>query len=126
MAKDQISTDEAEKNGQTEAGEKKTKRGNPLNYAISSDYLSNPRPLEFANGLRSDEFAMEKCAKVILEPLSLETEKEWLNFAKQVWTWAQEAEYRKKEALADELISKAMTDEELLRIVKSRLAALKS
>lgn len=113
-----------EGNGNSDNAPKRTRRGNPLMNSLSSDFLSDPRPLEFADGMPSDEFAMEKCVRFVVEPLKFETEKEWLAFAKRVWTWAQQAEERHKAAAADELIARLGDDPELIGILKKKLAAL--
>lgn len=116
----------AQHNGQSKVQRAPGRKRNPFMQGLSADFLSDPHPLEFIKELQSDEFAMEKCSKLIVEPLEFESEKEWLNFAKRVWEWSEGSEIRQKEALADELLAQATVDEELMRIVKSKLAALRS
>lgn len=125
-----------EGNGQPEEPSKKKRSGNPFMFAIRPEYLSEPRPLEFAEGMDSREFVLEKCNKAILQSLEIKSEKEWLKFASQVWAWAEEAEEREKQAAAEaEAQRREAAAEELLRLLeddpqlikksfKVRLAAL--
>lgn len=111
---------------ENEESAKKPRKRNPFMFGLAPDFLAEPRPLEFADGMSSEEFAYEKCARVIVEPLNFGSEKEWLSFAKEVWTWVEEAETRKKQALVEEVLGKLSEDAELLEILKKRLTALKA
>lgn len=124
-----------EGNGQAEEPSKKKRTGSPFMYALRPDFLSEPRPLEFANGMDSRELAWEKCTRTILQALEIKSEKEWLKFAQQVWAWAEEAEEReraaaleaeaqRKEAAAEELLNLIGDDPKLLKSFQAKLATL--
>ena len=102
--------------------DKRNTRGYILMRVVSPDMVSNPHPLDFADGMDSREFVLEKCFKLILEPLEFATEKEWLKFAQEIWDWAEAAELRQKQALVDSFISSI--DESALDILKERVAAI--
>lgn len=126
MVREKQRVSKAKKNGRSTEEAKPGRRRNPLNHPLSSDFLSKPHSLDFTEGLQSDEFAMEKCAKVILEPLEFESEKEWLSFAKQVWAWVEQEDVRRKEAVAEEIVATLNDDDELLNIFKKKLVALEA
>lgn len=50
----------------------KPRKGNALMKRLEPEFLSNPQPLEFAEGMMSDEFWFEKTCRTILEPLAFE------------------------------------------------------
>ena len=104
-------------------GEKPTRRGNPLMKSLTPDMIKDPYELEFADGMLSNKFAWEKTCKFILEPLEFESEKEWLEFAKAVWKWRQDAEKRQVEAAAEKLLAEAASNPLLLEVLKQKLAA---
>jgi len=91
-------------------------------HGLKPEYLSHPEPLDFANGMWSDQFCFEKCSKVIVEQLGFQNEKEWLAFANQVWQWQQQAEAREKEAIANDVLRQIEGDPKLLEIVKAKLS----
>lgn len=97
------------------------KIGNPFMRGLSPEMLKNPFPLEFAEGSDSVEFALDKTMKTIIDGLGFETQKEWLDFAKQAWQWKEKATERRKDALADQILSKAGDDPELLEILRRKL-----
>lgn len=109
-----------------EVSNKPTRKGNALMKRLKPDYLSSPEPLDFADGMMSNEFCFEKTSKMILEPLAFETEKEWLAFAKQAWQWQQQAETREKEAIANSVLHQIESDPKVLEILKEKLLKLAS
>lgn len=99
---------------------KKSGRGNYHMKKLEPLMLTNPYPLEFADGLSSDQFCWNKCYKQILEALAFETEKDWLNFCKQVWRWGEESESREAEAAANDLLHQAESDPKVLEALKRK------
>lgn len=110
----------------TEASNKPARKGNALMKRLEPEFLSNPHPLEFAEGMMSDEFCFEKTCMTILEPLAFETEKEWVAFAKQAWHWQQQAETREKEAIVLQVLHQIESDPKVLEILKEKLLKLAS
>lgn len=107
---------------ETDSEEKPIRRGNPLMKSLTPDMIKNPHELEFADGMMSDRFAWEKTNKTIVEALEFKTEKEWLDFAKAVWKWRQDAEKRQAEAAAEKLLAEASENPLLLELLKQKLA----
>lgn len=97
------------------------KIGNPFMRGLSPEMLKNPFPLEFAEGSDSVEFALDKTMKTIIDGLGFESQKEWLDFAKQAWQWKEKASGRRKDAIAEHLLAKAGDDTELLEILRRKL-----
>lgn len=110
----------------TEALLKPARKGNALMKRLEPEFLSEPQPLEFAEGMMSDEFCFEKTCQTILEPLAFESEKEWVAFAKQAWHWQQQAETREKEAIALQVLDQIESDPKVLEILKEKLLKLAS
>lgn len=108
----------------TEASNKPARKGNALMKRLEPGFLSNPQPLDFAEGMMSDEFCFEKTCRTIVEPLAFETEKEWVAFAKLAWHWQQQAETREKEAIALQVLSQVENDPKLLEIMKEKISKL--
>jgi len=54
--------------------------GNPLMKRLAPEMLSAPYPLDFVDGMMSDNFTLEKCHKTIIEPLAIKTQKDWLDY----------------------------------------------
>lgn len=110
----------------TESSNKPARKGNALMKRLEPEFLSNPQPLDFAEGMMSDEFCFEKTCRTILEPLAFETEKEWIAFAKLAWHWQQQAETREKEAIATQVLQQIQNDPKLVEILKEKLSNLNS
>lgn len=108
---------------ESDSEEKPTRRGNFILKSLHADMIKNPHELDFADGMMSNEFAWEKTCKFILEPLEFETEKEWLDFAKSVWQWRQDAEKRQAELAAEKLLAEASANPLLMEILKQKLTA---
>ncbi len=108
---------------ETDIGDKPARRGNPLMRSLYPSMIENPHNLDFADAMRSDEFAWEKTCKTILEPLSITTEKNWLDYCKQVWKWHLQAQQRENEALADKLLAEAASNPDVMEILKQKLAS---
>lgn len=92
---------------------------------LEPEMLSNPYPVDLPGISQSDEFCLEKCNQFILEPLAdaIANEKDWLDFARAVWQWRNQAEERRIEAMADDLIARAEEDPRILGILREKLAA---
>lgn len=105
-----------------EVSNKPTRRGNALMKRLEPSFLSEPRPLDFAEEMMSDDFCYEKCSKVIFEPLGFKTEKECIAFAKLAWHWQEQAEVREKEAIANQVLQQIEGDPKLLQIIREKLA----
>lgn len=103
--------------------EDKPKRGNPMMRKLEPEMLRNPWPIDLPSGksIDSDQLCYSRCASFIFEPVGLKTEKECIDFAKNVWRWMAAAENRRREELAEELIAKAAEDPKLLEILRAKL-----
>lgn len=110
----------------TEASNKPTRKGNALMKRLEPEFLTDPQPLDFADGMMSNDFCFDKCSKTIIEPLGFGSEKEWLAFAKQAWHWQQQAETREKEAIANNVLHQIESDPKVLEILKEKLLKLAS
>lgn len=90
---------------------------------LEPDMLTDPYPLEFPGVETSEEFCYDKCSRFILEPLgnAIAAEKDWLNFARNVWQWREQAEDRRLEAKALDAIARLEEDPRILKIVKQKL-----
>lgn len=108
---------------EVDSEDKPARRGNPLMKSLYASMIKDPHPLEFADGMMSNEFAWEKTSKMILDPLDFQIEKEWLDYAKAVWKWRQDAEKRTAEAAAEKLLAEASNNPLLLEVLKQKLAA---
>lgn len=104
--------------------EAKPKRGggNPLMKPVSPEMLSLPYPLEFMDGMMSDEFCYEKANKMLLQPLAFKSEKDWLAFCKHVWTWNQSAEIRESEAIANQFLNQYSDNPKIIEVLKQKLS----
>lgn len=105
--------------------EDKPRRGNPLMRKLEPEMLRNPYPIDLLNGksLDSDQLCYSRCASFIFEPVGLKSEKECIEFAKNVWKWMGAAETRRREELAEELLAKATEDPKVLEILREKLEA---
>lgn len=101
--------------------EKPKRTGNPLMRAVQPDYLTEPRPLEFADNMMSDDFCLEVGNKMLLQRLHFKIEKEWLAFCKQIWNWSQQAEEREIEAAAQQVLQQCQNNPKLLEALKRKL-----
>lgn len=109
-------------NEQEETEAKPKRSGNPLMKVISPDMLSNPYLLDFMDGMMSNEFCYEKANKQLLQPLAFKTEKEWLAFCKEVWSWNQSAEIRESEAIANQFLSQYQDNPKVIEVLKQKLS----
>ena len=116
-------------NGGSSGTEKK--RSNPYLHALLPQMISDPYPLDFADGMDSYDFAMEKCRRLIISPLKIKTSKAWLEFSKSTWGWVESASDREARAHADQLVKQiqdliAETEEDpkLNQLIKEKLAAV--
>lgn len=118
--------DSADNNGSS--GHEK-KRGSPFMYALTPEMIQEPYPLDFADGMDSYDFAMEKCRRLICGPLKFKSQKEWLEFAKSVWGWVESASDREAKLQADQLverikslIAETQDNPKLNQLIKEKLA----
>ena len=102
--------------------QKVTKRGNALMKRLNPSYLLEPRPLDFANDIMSNDFCYDKAYRQILEPLEFKTKKEWSAFCDRVWAWAEAAEQRELEAEAREYLDRLKLNPKLLNLVIANLS----
>lgn len=95
--------------------------GNPLMRGLKPEMYKSPYSLDFAGGMASDQFCLEKCASTIVQALEFKTEKEWIDFAKQTWRWIGQAEERRREAVVQDLLARASEDPKVLELLKEKL-----
>lgn len=105
-----------------QADPKVPRRGNSLMKRLNPSFLLEPRELDFADGMRSDEFCYEKGYRLLLEPLEFKNKKEWLDYCGKVWQWAEDAEQRALEAEAKDYLEKLKANPKLLNLVKANLS----
>lgn len=101
--------------------DKPTRRGNPLMRGLTSNMLKHPHELEFADGMMSDEFALEKISRQVIEALDLQTEKEAIDVIKKAWAWHSDKEKREAEAAADRILAEAANNVLLLQILEKKI-----
>jgi hypothetical protein len=113
---------------ETESQQEKqaTRRGSRFMTPLSPEMISNPYPMDdIGEGIEdSQQFAWEKTTRLIVKALGFETQKEWLEFARATWIWAEAAARREKQAKVDSLLSEVKTDPELLDILKQQIEEL--
>lgn len=108
------------------------KKRNAYNMrALKPEMVSDPYPLDFADGMDSLTYAMERCRQVIIDPLRFKSVKEYLEFCKQSWLraediWDKEAEGEasKVEQEVQKLLAKTEGRAKLNQLVKEKVAAL--
>lgn len=105
-----------------DAADKPKRTGNPLMKGLEAAMLETPYPLDFYNGMMSDEFCFEKCSKMILEPLNLKTEKQGIEFLKRVFKWISQAEERRIDQIVRDILARAGEDPKVLERLKDSLA----
>ena len=123
-----IEPDSSEPNG-VNGTEKK--RGSPFMYALTPEMIQEPYPLDFADGMDSYDFAMEKCRRTICGPLKFRSQKDLLEFAKAEWQWIETASDRETKTQAEQMIDKVRNwiaetqdNPKLHQLIKDRLAEL--
>ena len=89
---------------------------------LTPQMLESPYLLGFADGtMSSEEFCLEKTAKLIGRPLKFATKKDWLAYNERVWDWMEQDEVRFKEAEAAQIISSLEEDPVLFEIIRERV-----
>ena len=123
-----IEPDSSEPNGNN--GSEK-KRSNPFMYGLTPEMIEEPYPLDFADGMDSYEFALEKFRRLICVPLKFKSQKELLDFAKAEWQWIETASDRETKTQAEQMIDKVKNwiaetqdNPKLNQLIKDRLAEL--
>lgn len=92
---------------------------------LHPDYLTDPHPLDFADGMDSREFALEKTSRMIVKPLGFASEKEWIGFATEAWDWYEAEELRRKQqAIRDFLNSEIEGDAAMIDFLRDQLEAI--
>lgn len=106
----------------SDTADKPKRTGNPLMKGLEAGMLETPYPLDFYNGMMSDEFCFEKTSKLILEPLNLKTEKQAIDFLKRVFKWNSQAEERRIDGIVRDILARAGEDPKVLARLKDSLA----
>ena len=88
---------------------------------LDPEMLTDPYPLDFADGMMSDSFCYEKAFKEFIKPLEIKSKDEWLNFCKEIWEWAEEAENREIEARVDEFMKQVELDPVIADRLRQRM-----
>lgn len=115
------STDEVK-----EESDKPTRRGNIFMRKLEPEMLSNPYPMEVADGMPSDEFCYEKTLREIIRPLNITTVEEWIEFGNKVWQWQEEAENREIEARVQAILRQLDEDPKAKERLAERLLPTKT
>lgn len=82
------------------------KRSNPFLHNLTPEMIEEPYPLDFADGMDSYEFALEKFRRLICGPLKFRSQKDLLEFAKAEWQWIETTVDREAKVQADQLVEK--------------------
>ena len=100
-----------------------------MNSVLIPEMVQQPYPLDFADGMDSYDFAMEKTRRQIIDPLKFPNEKEWLAFAKDSWGWTENTSDRKTKAQANHLLERiknliveTQDNPKLNQLIKDQLA----
>ena len=109
---------------QVNGAEEKKKRTNPWMHKLSAQMIADPFPLDFIDGMDSKEYALEKLRREVIAPLGFASQKDWLEFARQGWSWAENSSIREKQAEVNSLISRIEDDPELIQLLRDKLEAL--
>lgn len=110
--------------------EEKEKQGsgiavNPLMQRLTPEMLSAPYPVELRNGrtVNSFDFALTKLDQTIAIPLGLDTEDEWLAFARMLFSYRQRQEEQRVEEQANKLLEDLKQKPAMLQRLVQRLNA---
>ncbi len=95
-------------------GKHKQSTGNPYMKAIKPGWYENPQPLDFIEGMMSDEFCVWKLAKTIVGPLDLPGKDLWMAVASAGWDLNEELKKQPAKEEAREMIA-ALLQDKLLR-----------
>ena len=105
------------------------KRSNPFMYGLTPEMIESPYPLDFADGMDSYDFALEKFRRLICGPLKFKSQKDLLDFAKAEWQWIETASERETKVQAEQMVERiknwiAETQEnpKLNQLIKEQLA----
>lgn len=104
---------------------KSNRRGNVFMKRLEPEMLSEPYPIDVADGMMSDSFCYEKACREFVKPLSFDNKADWLSFCEQVWKWAEEAENRELDAKAEELMKSLASDPKLAERLKQKMQQTK-
>lgn len=66
--------------------DKAAPRTSPFMRRITREMIIEPSPLDFIDGMNSREFALERSCRAILRD-RFESQREWLDFAQEMWDW---------------------------------------
>lgn len=108
---------------ETKEEEQESKKKISLLKKLEPEMLLRPYSIEMPGIADSEEFCLEKHSQFILEPLgeAIQSEKDWLDFARATWQWREQAEERRLESTADDAIARLQEDPRVLEIVKQKL-----
>lgn len=107
--------------GQPKKGTPRNKLGNLLLRLITADMYLTPHPLEFTNEFDSREFCLEKGYRLLLEPLEFQSEKQWLDYAREVWEWNESQELRRKESIVRDILATYQNDDDIMKMLKEQI-----
>ncbi len=85
------------------------------NRAIKSGYRQSPQPLDFIDGMLSDEFCTVKLAKTIIEPQEFASKEEWMIAAEAGWEWLEQKDERLASEEAQQMWSSLVQDQLLYK-----------
>lgn len=121
----------AVENGHINEEEKKSPKANPWVRKINPTMIENPYPLDFLDGMDSYSFVREKTRRELIGPGGFRNQRDWIEFAKQAWIWAETMSNREAWHEVDGLISslenllaKVEPNSELAQRAKDRIEAL--
>lgn len=100
---------EEEEDAQAESEARGGKGGlNPYMLRLTPEMIATPHPIELKRGgtVDSFEFALAKLDTLIVKPLGLNSEEEWMRFARRLFAYRQ----RQEEIRAEEQVSKILED----------------
>ena len=103
----------------------KARSGNIFTRALRPEWRTNPEPLDFVDGMLSNEFILAKVVRTIIEPLGLVTDREeWMKVADESWIHAQQKEERLADEQADDMISVLAENNLLYKRFMAKLQAI--
>lgn len=114
------------KEEELQAEEKDKQRGapvNPLMQRLSPEMLTSPYPVEMRNGrtMNSFDFALAKLDQMIAQPLGIESEEQWIVFARHLFSYRKRVEEQRVEEQVNKLLEDSRQNPAILQRLVQRL-----
>lgn len=104
----------------------KTRAPSPYMHSFKPEMWTDPHPLDFADGLNSRDFVLEKMSRQVLKSLQPKNLEEWLEIAEEAWNWFESEEARRKQVLLEKVLSSEVEgNSQLIDYLEERIQDLR-